>query len=169
MMLPTPEETREWYAAVYSLRSVAVRVLGHKPRPALKGARVVRIGPLEADAVVRSYVAMCCPVLQTSAKPLRSFDRVALAPLAPEDACSFGDSARLFWAAVFGSMMPGFGAAVCSDCGRVLSASKSGRRSRALRCPACRQAAYRAQFTDEQWRERNRLKMAAWRANNKGE
>jgi hypothetical protein len=110
---PTPAESAAWVGAVYAMRSVARRVMGHRPRGAGKGA--VPIAPLEADAVVRRHVGLCRPDLRASAKPLRSFDRMRLEPVVPEKVRCFGDGARVFWQMVFASMMPGFGVAVCSD------------------------------------------------------
>jgi hypothetical protein len=163
---PTPDESAAWDDAVLTLRSMARRVMGHRPRPTRGGAGVVAIDPREADAIVRRYVGLCRPVIRESAKPLRSFDRMTLEPSIP--VTCFGDGAAILWQVVFASMMPGFNTAVCCDCGTRLADSKTGKRSKAERCRGCRFAKFKAQFTDDEWRKRERRKQAAWRANNKG-
>lgn len=179
---PTQEETEAWLDAVCALRDTARRVMGHRPPRRLAKARRAAIDPLEADVIVERYVARTRPTLRFSAKPLRTFERMTLEPVVPEKVMCFGDGSRVFWQFVFASMMPGFGVPVCRDCGVELADSKTGKRSKAERCRPCRNAAYRAQFTDEEWRKREterkreqrkelkkeRLREQARRANDRG-
>jgi hypothetical protein len=166
---PTREEAAEWRAAVFAMRDLARRVKGWRPKPARKGAALVRIDQLTADAIARRHVALCRPLVRESARPLRTFDRVVLVPTLPTRVRSFGDGASAFWQEIFGSMT-GFGGKTCGDCGGPLPDSPTGRRSRAERCRGCRAAKFRSKFSDDEWRERERRRQAKYRANiNKGD
>jgi hypothetical protein len=103
-------------------------------------------------------------------EPIRNLDQLVIEPTIPDRVMSFGDGAAVFWQIVFGTMLlPGFDDPVCLDCGKPLTESASGRRSKAERCRRCRYAKWWAGVPIEVRRQRERDKKRAQRARIKGE
>jgi hypothetical protein len=158
IMIPTDSDRTEWERSVYAMRDISRRALGYRPSKSVARNRPARIDPREADQVVAKHVSLLRPRLRTNGKPLRTLDRLVLDPAVPGREVTYAEGARVFWQIVFASMLPGFGVAVCCDCGKPLPDSQTGRRSRAERCRSCRQKNWLSQLPIEDRRKLEREK-----------